>query len=73
MVNEHDEQLVKVADLVAIVEILNAFNYETDEDSCMGMSFFTGRINEDHFFATKWHLEAALKAHQDKGVESTDF
>ena len=57
-------------DLLAVVEILNAFTYEADEDSCMGMSFFTARMSEDGFFATKFHLEKALKAHQDSHANS---
>lgn len=67
MSQNQKRDVVEVAshDLLAVLEILNAFDYEADEDSCMGMSFFTGRISEDGFFATKWRLEAALKAHQD--------
>lgn len=59
-------------DLLAVLEIFNAFDYEADEDSCMGIAFFTGRISEDGFFATKWHLEAALKAHQNSLANSQD-
>jgi hypothetical protein len=55
---------VSSRDLLAVLEILNAFDYVADEDSCMGMSFFTARLCEDGFFATKFHLEDALKAHQ---------
>lgn len=57
-------------DLLAVLEILNSFDYEADEDSCMGMSFFTGRISEDGFFTTKLRLEEALKAHQDSLANS---
>jgi hypothetical protein len=49
-------------DLLAVVEILDAFTYESDEDSCMGMSFFTARLSEDWFFHIKWKLEAILKS-----------
>lgn len=67
MSQNQKRDVVEVAsrDLLAVLEILNAFDYEADEDSCMGMSFFTGRISEDGFFITKRRLEAALKAHQD--------
>jgi hypothetical protein len=56
--------VVEVAshDLLAVVEILDAFAYEPDEDSCMGMSFFTARLSEDWFFHVKWKLESILKS-----------
>jgi len=56
-------------DLLAVVEILNAFAYESDEDSCMGMSFFTARLSEDWFFHVKWKLEAILKSSANVQVE----
>jgi hypothetical protein len=64
------KDVVEVAshDLLAVVEIMDAFAYESDEDSCMGMSFFTARINEDWFFHTKWKLEAILKSSANKEI-----
>ena len=58
------KDVVEVAshDLLAVVEILDAFAYESDEDSCTGMSFFAARLNEDWFFHVKWKLEAILKS-----------
>ncbi len=58
------ETVIEVAshDLFAVLDILNAFNYEADEDSCMGMSFFEARLCEDSFFHIKWKLEELLKS-----------
>ena len=44
-----------------VVQLLNAFDYEADEDSCMGMSFFTARLPEDGFFSVKFKLERLLE------------
>lgn len=45
----------------SVIKILSNFDYKPDEDSGAGMSFFEGRINEDHFFAVKSELEKFLK------------
>jgi hypothetical protein len=45
----------------SVIKILSNFDYEADEDSARGMSFFQGRINEDHFFAVKSELEKFLQ------------
>ena len=62
------ETVIEVAshDLFAVLEILNAFEYEADEDSSMGMSFFTARLSEDWFFHVKWKLEELLKSSANK-------
>lgn len=56
---------ISVEDLSDVVQLLNAFDYEADEDSCMGMSFFTARLPEDGFFSVKfklaWLLEEAKR------------
>ncbi len=57
-------------DLLAVLEILNAFEYESDEDSCMGMSFFKARLCEDSFFHIKWKLEELLKSSTNAKVEA---
>jgi hypothetical protein len=66
------KDVVEVAshDLLAAVQILNAFAYESDEDSCEGMSFFTARLNEDGFFRIKSKLEAILKSSANAGVNN---
>lgn len=55
-------------DLSDVVQLLNAFDYEADEDSCMGMSFFTARLPEEGFFSVKFKLERLLK--EAKGKEN---
>ena len=45
--------------LKRILDTLNSFNYERDEDS-MSMSFFKARLNEDGFFSDKNELEEIL-------------
>lgn len=57
---------IPAGDLVEVIHLLNVFDYETDEDSCMGMSFFTARLSEDMFFHMKYKLERALKDAMEK-------
>lgn len=58
------ETVIEVSslDLLAIWEILDEFEYEEDEDSCMGMSFFKARLCEDSFFHYKWKLEKLMES-----------
>ena len=58
---------IPVEDLSDVVQLLNAFDYEADEDSCMGMSFFTARLSEDGFFSVKFKLERLLEEAKREG------
>ncbi len=57
---------IQAEDLSDAVQLLNTFNYEADEDSCMGMSFFTARLPEDGFFSVKFKLERLLEEAKKK-------
>ncbi len=52
---------ISVEDLDELIYLLDQFAYEADEDSCMGMSFFTARLPEDGFFSVKFKLERLLE------------
>jgi hypothetical protein len=64
--NQEPTVEIPASDLIEVIHLLDAFDYETDEDTCMGMSFFTARLSEDMFFALKWKLERALKDAMEK-------
>jgi hypothetical protein len=57
---------IQASDLIAVIKILDSFEYEADEDSCMGMSFFNARLPEDEFFHFKFKLERLLKDAMEK-------
>jgi hypothetical protein len=40
-----------------VLDLMNGLTLEKDEDSCMGMSFVTGRVSEDWFY----HIMFALQ------------
>ena len=52
-----------------LFEILDSFNYEPDEDSCMGMSYFKARLSEDWFFITKNNLKQKLEELEEQNKE----
>jgi hypothetical protein len=68
------ETVIEVAshDLFAVLDILNAFEYESEEDSCMGMSFFKARLCEDSFFRIKRKLEEFLKSSENGQAQRRD-
>ena len=59
--NEEPTVNIHISYLANVVQLLNEFDYEADEDSCMGMSFFTARLPEDGFFSVKFKLERLLE------------
>ena len=64
--NQEPTVKIQASDLIEVIHLLNAFDYEEDEDTCMGMSFFTARLSEDMFFHLKYRLERALKDAMEK-------
>jgi hypothetical protein len=40
-----------------VLNLLNELTLEKDEDSCMGMTFITGRVSEDWFYDIMFALE----------------
>jgi hypothetical protein len=40
-----------------VLDLLNELHLEKDEDSCMGMSFVTGRVSEDWFYHIMFSLQ----------------
>ena len=55
-----EEILVPKNLLIDLVELLDKFKYERDEDS-LDKSFFEARLNEDWFFHLKFEIERLTK------------
>lgn len=69
-IRDESAELLRVCGeaLMAIPELMEAFEYEPDEDSCTGQSIFKAELNEDGFFIALNNVRIALAALREAGM-----